>query len=321
MFERILVTGCSGFIGPWAIAELRRQFPQALLFGAGRRQISAGAGPSGPDYHVQLDLTRPRQIDAVVAKVRPDAAVHLAGPKLASFDELLAVNVKGCEHLLSALSRTVPEARIVVIGSSAELGRVAGLDLPLDEETPCQPVDLYGVTKLAQAAVAGLRALHGQDVVRLRLFNVFGPLVPASCLPGRCVQLLRAAASAAGAVELEFGPLETRRDYVDVRDVARAIALALRRGPAGALYHIGSGMSRSGNELVNAIIAESGLQDVSCKEATPGGPPLVPWQTADTRRAREILGWQPTVGWLQSIRDMWAFAQVAPLPPVMAGSG
>jgi GDP-4-dehydro-6-deoxy-D-mannose reductase len=320
MFERILVTGCSGFIGRWTIAELRRQFPHASLYGAGRGQTPTGPQASAPDHHVQLDLSSPEQIDAAVAMVRPDALVHLASLKLAPFDELLTVNVSGSERLLTALSRTVPEARIVVIGSSAELGRVSGLDLPLDEETPCQPVDLYGVTKLAQAAVAGRHALHGRNVVRLRLFNVFGPLAPDTSLPGRCVQLLRDAARAGGAVELKFGPLEARRDYVDVRDIARAIALALQRGQSGALYHIGSGVSRGGHELVNALIAESGLANVTFREAASRQPPLVPWQTADNARAWDALEWQPAVGWLQSIRDMWAFAQVSRGPIALAGA-
>jgi nucleoside-diphosphate-sugar epimerase len=321
MFKRILVTGYSGFVGPWVIAELRRHFPQALIYGVARQETSAVEGPAAPDRQIRLDLRKSEQVEAMIDAVRPDAVVHLASLKLASLGELLAVNVMGCERLLAGLHSVVPGARIVVIGSSSELGRAAGLDLPLDEDVPCQPVDPYGISKLSQSAIARRQALRGQDVVQVRPFNLLGPLVPSSVLPGRCLQLLRAAARASGPVELEFGPLETRRDYVDVRDLARAIAIALRKSPTGMLYHIGSGISRSGHDLVNAFIAESGMRNVGYKAAASVDPPLVPWQTADIRRARDVLGWQPRIGWLHSIRDMWEFAKAPERPVEMAGSG
>ncbi len=309
MFERILVTGYSGFVGPWVLAELRRIFPEALLFGAARNPVSRDWWPAAPDHEFQLDLSDDTQIEAVVSASRPNAVVHLASLKTASLNELLAVNAVGCERLLAHLESVVPEARAVVIGSSAELGRSAERDIPLDESAPCQPVDFYGITKLAQSAIANRQALRGQDVVQLRPFNLFGPNMPDSLLAGRCVRQLQAATRAAGPVELEFGPLDARRDYLDVRDLARAIALALQDSPPRMHYNIGSGTSRSGHDLVNALIKESGVRNVTYKAHTSSDGSLVPWQTADYRRAQDILGWKPTIGWHQSIRDIWGSAR------------
>lgn len=309
MFERILVTGYSGFVGPWVLSELRRQFPRARLYGAARGVTATRGAPATPDRHVELDLTIPEQIESAIEASRPDAVVHLASLRLAPLEDLLAVNVVGCERLLAGLEAAVPQARIVVIGSSAELGSTAELDIPLDEDTPCQPVDNYGISKLAQAAVATRRALFGQQIVQLRLFNVLGPGAPESMLAGRCIRQLLAAAAASRPAELEFGPLDTRRDYVDARDVARAVVLALRGGEAGARYHIGSGVSRSGYDLVNALIGASGLHDVTYRVATTARGAMVPWQTADIRQARLALGWQPEIGWQQAVRDAWSWEQ------------
>lgn len=306
MFERMLVTGYSGFVGPWVVSELRRHFPGALIWGAGRHWPAASKDRSvAPDRRLQLDLRNAAQIEAAIVAVCPDAVVHLASLKSASLDELLAVNVVGCERLLAQLNAVVPGARVLVVGSSSELGRAAGLEVPLDEGAPCEPVDLYGITKLAQAAIAGGQALRGQDVVRLRPFNLVGPFMPDTLLAGHCVRQLRIATRASGPVELEFGPLDTRRDYLDVRDFARAVALGLRLSPPGMLYHIGSGISRSGHEVVEALIRESGLHNVTYRATTSSEQSLVPCQAADTRRARDVLGWQPTIGWHQSIRDIW----------------
>jgi nucleoside-diphosphate-sugar epimerase len=304
MFERILVTGYSGFVGPWVLAELRRNFPTAKLYGAARHRVGAEGDNGAPDQLFSLDLRSSAQIEAVITAVRPDAVVHLASLRLASLDELLAVNVVGCERLLAHLNKIVPEARTLIVGSSSELGRAAELDVPLDEEALCHPVDFYGITKLAQSSIARRQALHGQDVVLLRPFNLVGPFMPDSLLAGRCVQQLRAAARATGPVELEFGPLDTHRDYLDVRDFSRAIALALEKSPSGMLYHIGSGISRSGHDLVKALIRESGLRNVAYKVVASSGRSLVPWQTANISRAAAVLGWRPTISWRRSIRDI-----------------
>jgi nucleoside-diphosphate-sugar epimerase len=92
---------------------------------------------------------------------------------------------------------------------------------------------------------------------------------------------------------------------VDVRDFARAVALGLKHGATGALYHIGSGKSRSGHELVQALIDESGLHGVRYQAAEPDAPALVPAQRADCHYAEQGLGWLPEIGWERSIHDLW----------------
>lgn len=320
MFGRILVTGYSGFVGPWVLVELRRRFPHAVLFGAARRPARGARGSAGPDRCFVMDLRMRQSVEEVLDAARPDAVVHLASQKSALLHELLEINVAGCDRLLTTLARVAPSARAVVVGSSAEIGRPDGLDFPIGEDARCEPVDDYGITKLAQSAVARRQILLGQDVVQVRPFNLFGPGVPEVLLAGRCVRQLRAAAQVPGPSELSFGPLDARRDYVDVRDVARAIGLALAKSPTGALYHIGSGVSRTGFELVDALIRESGQADVSCRAEAPARPPLVPWQTADSRRAAEVLGWRPAIGWADSIRDIWNHARVPEPEPDLASA-
>ncbi len=305
MLERILVTGWTGFLGPWVIAELRRQFPGAAIHGAATRLGPRDPRLARPDVTLQMDLCSPEQIEAAVASSRPDAVVHLAVRKTGKLHELFETNAASCDHLLKCLDDVSPNARIVVVGSSAELGRSGHADLPIAENAPCYPVDDYGITKLMQSAIAGRQASRGQHVVRLRPFNLIGPSMPDTLLAGRCAALLREAADADGPVELNFGPLDTRRDYLDIRDLARGIAMALRNGAPGGLYHMGSGQSRSGHEVVAALIAESGLAAVTCHASTSPGGSLVPWQTADIGHAREELGWQPAIGWRTSIRDLW----------------
>lgn len=279
-----------------------------MIYGAARRRPICDSTADILHYWLQLDMRDPGQISNVVEAVRPDAVVHLASVRLGTLEEQLAVNVSGCEYLLAALNAIVPKARIVLVGSSAELGRAVERDIPLDEETLCRPVDLYGLTKLAQSGIAQKQAMCGQDVVVIRPFNLLGPGMPVTLLAGRCAKLLCAARRRSDPGTLEFGPLDTRRDYVDVRDFAHAVALALEKSPPGMLYHIGTGVSRSGHDLVKALIGKAGLY-VAYRTTPSTDKSLVPWQTADWRRARRVLGWQPKISWNDTIRDIWEFAR------------
>lgn len=303
---RILVTGHTGYLGPFVLDALRDAHPQASLHGAARRVPPPGGGPAGCDHAHQLDLRDRAGTARLVATLRPDAVVHLASLRNATFDELVDVNVRGFETLLSCLSDTAPDTRVVALGSAAELGTAGGVTAPLAEDCMCDPVDAYGVTKLAQSGFARMHALRGLAVVRLRVFNVVGPGAPDTLLPGRCAALLREAGRASGVAPLAFGRLDTLRDYVDVRDVARAVVLALGKGRAGALYHVASGTARSGAELVETLKEIAGLGHLPHHVRDSAEAPLVQAQVGDNRLARRELGWQPTIGWRQSLRDLWA---------------
>ncbi len=314
-FQRILVTGYTGYIGPWVVACLRKKFPSAHIFGASRCFQAPFVGAVPVDEALQLDLCNPPTIDALIEGTCPDAVVHLAGLRVGRLDEFLEVNVLGFERLLAQMHLHAPKARIIVMGSAAELGRADGRDTPISESVVCEPVDDYGVSKLAQSGIAQLHALRGQSIIRLRIFNLVGPNIPDSLLPGRCARLLRDTEDGTESAVLTFGSLSTFRDYVDVRDVARAAVLALEHGEVGTLYHIGSGIGRSGVELVEGLISVSGCTNVSFRAAALDGPASVPWQAADCRRARTELEWRPAIPWSTSLRDLWTSIRGS-TPPV-----
>jgi GDP-4-dehydro-6-deoxy-D-mannose reductase len=212
---------------------------------------------------------------------------------------------------------------VIVVGSSAELGAATGDGRPLDETAPCRPLDDYGVSKLAQSAIAAAAFLrHGQHVVRVRLFNLVGPDLPESLLPGRCARALARVVAGGGGGHLSFGDLETRRDYVDIRDACRAIALALERGAAGELFHVGSGVAVSGREIVSRLVAEAREETgpVTFDEKV-AGLPTVPTQQADPGHAKHALGWRPEIPLDRSLRDLWHSVRGLPEVSPRRGGG
>ncbi|HYM80747.1 MAG TPA: NAD(P)-dependent oxidoreductase [Candidatus Limnocylindria bacterium] len=285
MSARLLITGCTGTVAGPLTAALRSALPNATLIGASRtaRRVAAPW-----DEHHAVDLGVPRSVELLVGETRPDGVFHLASLRSGSAAKLERVNVDGTAHLLAAMRMLRgPTFRVLVLGSAAELGDLAPSDLPAGEGAPTRPVDAYGISKLEQAQVTeAAHAREGQDVVRVRLFNLLGPGLPPTLLPGRCVTLLAGVLRGA-APRLVFGDLETVRDYADVRDLARGIVQAYLGAPAGALYHLGSGRGRTGREVVQALIAAAGPEVGPVEVVSePHGPAGVRALVADPGRAR-----------------------------------
>ena len=240
----------------------------------------------------------------LVAAAQPSYVFHLAGIREGALEELLRVNVCGTVNLLEAVAEEAPSARVLVVGSAAEYGETTRE--PLDEDHPLQPRTDYGIAKAAQElAAAAVGARRGVDVIRVRLFNVFGPGEPtsfvASAVAGRLVAIQRGTAEP----PLRTGDLSTRRDFVDVRDAVRALRLAATRGEAGTVYNVCSGRATPIRELVDELLAIAGLDGPL--ESIPETAALnVRGHAGTAERLRAATGWEPKRSLADSLADVFA---------------
>jgi len=223
---RVMIIGASGFLG-------RHVRDRATA--AGMDVITAGRSPlPGSRAHCLLDLTadEPAGLAATLAAQAPDVVVNCAGATGGDIAELAAANMTGTASLVRALRRTGRVIRLVHLGSAAEYGpSVPGTAVA--ESAPARPAGAYGVTKLAATRLIELGRATGLDAVVLRVFNPVGPGAPGGILPGRLVSEFRRALTDGSQVQL--GPLDAVRDFVDARDVADAvIAAALAPGQAAS---------------------------------------------------------------------------------------
>ena len=305
MGARVWVTGCTGTIGPCLIPALRRHLPGAHITGTALRAVDADALEL--DEMLPVDMRDAAAVRAAMERVRPDRIVHLASRRAGELSELLQVQVMGTRHVLqTALELLGPATRVLVVGSAAEVGYAETSEMPLSETCACRPVDSYGVTKLAQSALAYAYAyIERQHVIRARLFNLLGPGVPATLLPGRCAELIRKTPKDSRE-PLRFRALDTQRDYVDVRDACEALVLALERGRAGALYHVGGGLAIRGRRIVEHLLVAARAEKGDLRYEESGDRAItVPLQVADARLAMGELGWEPRFKLAQSLDDLW----------------
>ncbi|MGY0021343.1 NAD-dependent epimerase/dehydratase family protein [Streptomyces sp. cg35] len=293
---RILVLGSSGYLGGH-IAERLRALPGVRLLTGGRRPAD--------DLPVDLATVEPGVLAGVLERAAPDAVVNCAGAVGGGALTLTEVNSRGPAVLCEAMNHAVPTARLVHLGSAAEYGPTA-LGARTGEDAPARPVALYGASKLAGTlAVTG----SGLDAVVLRVTNPVGPGAPRAGLPGRLTAELSAALTRPRQdASVQVGDLSAHRDFVDVRDVAQAAALALTASrPLPPVLNIGSGRAVRVRELVHGLVRASGFRGrVEESLGAVGRSAAVPWQCAEVALATSELGWQPQHALVASLDALWA---------------
>lgn len=242
-----LVTGATGFLGSHLVAALQRT--PAAIWTLGRRH------PAGIPEARRLRLTTPDDAGEIlhaVTAAAPNVILHLAGAAVASLPDLYRVNAVYGALLLSAAEKAAPDARIVLAGSAAEYGPVEPSALPVTEATLPQPVDPYGITKLAQTLHAMAAQRRGRSVVIARLFNVLGPAMPGHLALGAFSRQIAALPSTGGV--LHTGDLSSERDFLPVATVVEMLlALARRRDILGPI-NVCSGRPTRIRDLVAELV-------------------------------------------------------------------
>jgi len=296
---RALVTGGAGFIGSHvADLFLEQGYDVTVLdnFASGRRE-------NVPERArlVELDLTS-AEAAALVRDGRFDVVCHLgaqidvrksvANPM---FDA--SINVVGTANLVEAVRASGHPTRFIF---SSTGGALYGdfVTPPNIEDYPKDPESPYGIAKLsAEYYLAYYARVHRVDTVALRYANVYGPRQDphgeAGVVAIFCNRILT------GQPLTVFGDGSQTRDYVFVKDVARAnLAAATRDLPApGRLdargFNIGTGVETSVIELAEALKRTAG-SDVSIQLAPPR-PGEQQRSAVSIAKAGRVLGWTPQV--------------------------
>ena len=172
---------------------------------------------------------------------------------------------------------------------------------------PCAPIDLYGVSKLAsEHASRILTRRYGLRGVWARIFNLVGPGQEERHFCGRMTS--QAAAIAAGLLppRVEMEPLTTTRDFLDVRDAARALELLGRCGVPGATYNVASGVESPTEGVFKVILCHARLEGKVAIELKPPRPADLPRYVADVTRLG-ALGFIPEYSLTRSLADLLTY--------------
>jgi nucleoside-diphosphate-sugar epimerase len=299
---KALVTGGAGFIGSnLARALLERGDEVRVLdnFSTGYRQ---NLETLDVDL-VEGDLRSYERVTAAVSGVEvvfhqgalPSVPRSIQDPLTSS-----AVNVEGTLNVLLA-ARDAGARRVIFASSSSVYGGGGGRFTRAKRESQAvAPLAPYAVSKLAaeQYCMVANR-VFGVETVALRYFNVFGEHQdPLSGYAAVIPKFIRSMLD--GERPTIFGDGETSRDFTHVENVVRAnLAAAEAPAAAGRVMNVAIGNSHTLNELVRTLreLLDSDIEP----EYAPPRPGDVPQSLADVSLARELIGYEPSVGFEEGL--------------------
>ena len=275
---------------------------------------------------IEGDIRDAEALSAALAKVRPDAIAHFAalayvGESVRDPGSYFDVNTRGTLNLLQAMAAQGLD-KIVFSSTCATYGSPERL--PITEDTPQQPINPYGASKLFVERMLGdFGHAHAIRSVALRYFNAAGAdpdgelgerHEPETHLIPLAIGAAQAGLDALTVFGSDFATADGTciRDYIHVADLADAHVLALRHlfaGGASDVFNLGTETGTSVNGVIAAVEQVSGMSvRHTYGPRRDGDPPVL---VASAAKAREQLGWNPCRSDIATIIDhAWRWHQV-----------
>ena len=327
---RVLLLGASGYLGRY-VADRLLADPAVHLTALGRSDEA--------DVRFDLSQGSPGALTRFLDAVHPGVVINCAGATRGGARELIRHNTVAAATICESLRRSGCGARLVHLGCASEYGPAPSGSSTGEDAVP-RPGGPYGASKLAATELV---VESGLDAVVLRVFSPTGPGTPAGSPLGRLAERLRRAVQQ-GDSDLRLGGLGVQRDFVDVRDVARAVhaaslsaaqgvvnigtGRAVRLRDAATVLARAAGYSGSVLEVAGSAGASGAGEGHGQPAGQPAGQAGQPvgqppgqaagqlaaqpypdgcggWQQADVRTARDRLGWRPRIGLEESLADIW----------------
>ena len=316
----ILVTGGAGYIGSHVVKLLGEKGREMVILDnlsrGHREMIRSGV-------FLRADLSEAARLVEIMKAYRVDAVIHFAGDCLVGESEedphkYYRNNVAHGINLLGAMIETGVR-RVVFSSSAAVYGEPA--KVPIPEDHPTEPTNVYGRTKLVfEHMLRNYDRAYGLRFAALRYFNAAG--ADESGLLGEdhdpeshLIPIVLDVALGRRREVTIFGtdyatPDGTCvRDYIHVNDLARAHILALEalegRG-SSAVYNLGNGTGFSVREVIGAVEEVTGRLVAAVEGGRRKGDPAV--LVASSERIIRELGWRPAYGDLKVIVETaWNF--------------
>jgi UDP-glucose 4-epimerase len=286
--KTVLITGVTGFIG--------RQV--ALFFAeSGWRVVGTGTGsdenaPLENLYRYQRIILPSSELALLIQQVKPQVCIHCVGRASVTLSvsqpqEDFNASVCVTFDLLNALRLYAPECRLVYLSSAAVYGNPG--QLPIKEDYIPKPISPYGFHKLiCEKLCAEFSKVYGMQTAIARIFSAYGPGLKRQVVWDISRKVLKKPV-----LQLQGTGLESR-DFIHIKDVAKALYLVSQKSPCEAeIYNIASGQETTIKALAKLIISESKKDiDVIFDGVVPAGNPIN-WK-ADIKKLLQ-LGYIPEV--------------------------
>lgn len=324
----ILVTGCNSTLG----YHLLNLFPHN-----NQGRIVALASEL-PPVHLRLshvhyvtgNLQDYKEMYALLSDLKPSEIYHIVSQEFSlgmtgmKASALLQFFMTGAFNVFEAARQSVPKARILLASSAEIYGGSKGMMDVLHRETdPARPLTPYATAQASCELLARQYVLaHNLDIVTARPFSVTGPHQHEKFVLSSTASQIASIAQNDGETAIYTGNLDVSRDYVDVRDQARAMTLLMKRGGAGEVYNICSGKVRTIRDMVQFLIHLSGYPIEIRIDPALERQMDIPLLAGSPEKFMALTGWKPMISLEDSLRDLYSEIKTrrnAPVPHVPQG--
>ncbi|KKT16985.1 MAG: Nucleotide sugar epimerase [Parcubacteria group bacterium GW2011_GWB1_43_6] len=295
--EKVLVTGGAGFIGSNLVDALVEEGLDVSIIDNLETGQRGNINPKANFF--QVDIRKYEEIAPIFENI--DCVLHLAAlPRIqpAIRDPFPAhhTNATGTLNVLTAAQRAGVK-RLIYSGSSSVYGKQSSL--PFKEDMKPDPLNPYAVQKLVgEMYCRNFSELYRLPTVILRYFNVYGPREILEGAYATVIGIFRQQLKQGLPMTIVADGGEKTRDFTHVRDVVRANILAMGSDKVGKaeIINIGTGKNYSIKELAEMFRGPI--------EVIPPRPGETVTTLADNKKAKELLGWEPTVDLPSGVEEL-----------------
>jgi GDP-4-dehydro-6-deoxy-D-mannose reductase len=311
--KRALITGISGFVGSH-LAELLLD-KNFEVHGIVRWRSKT---ENIDDFKEKLilhdgDMTDLSSLIKILKQVKPNLIFHLAAQSFVlsswkSPSQTLHTNVIGTSNLLEAIISLKDDSFDPIVqfaGSSEEYGLVLPNEVPIKETNPLRPLSPYGVSKVATDMLAHqhLRS-YGIRTIVTRSFNSTGPRRGEVFVCSTFAKQIAEIEKGKKEPVISHGNLDAKRDFTDVRDIARAYLLAVEKCKPGEVYNICSGKAHSMKEILSMLLSLADTSVELKEDPERMRPSDVSILHGDYSKFKKATGWQPTIEIKKTLEDL-----------------
>ena len=305
---RVLITGATGFVGSHLASHLHTMHPDATIYGTKLFDTEKSNEHIATTF--QIDLKDYKRVRDMLLECQPDTIYHLAAQAFVprSFEdpwETLENNIRSQLNLIQACLELDIRPRMLIISSAEIYGAVNATQMPITTNTPMRPTSPYSVSKVTQDML-GLQYFlsHDMPIMRARAFNHIGPGQNARFVaPAFATQIAKIEVNQQEPF-IYVGNIEAQRDFTDVRDIVRAYQLITEQGQPGQAYNIASGKAYSIQYLLDTLLSYSDIEIEIRVDETRLRPVDVPIILGDYSQLNQDTGWQPTISFEGTLKDV-----------------
>jgi GDP-4-dehydro-6-deoxy-D-mannose reductase len=304
MSKKILITGCSGFLGSHLTDMLEKEKDDVL---SGITEVTDYTSSRLKVYHV--DIRDRQKVFEAVEAIQPDLIFHLAAIANVFFSWkyqqlTYQINFIGSSNILEAISEISPHSRILLM-SSAELYGNCKENACKEAKPLSSPRNPYSLSKYAMEMVGNLyRDVKNMDIVTVRSFNFTGPGQNYQFVASDFSHQIAEIEKGKREPVIRVGNLSAIRDVSDVRDIARYVTVIAKQGENGGIYNLCSGKTYSIEYLLDTLLSFSTKEIKVVVDENKFRPVDIPKLWGDPSLIKEKFNLEPEYEIKQTLLDL-----------------